>query len=190
MADRDIKAGDAFGLPAAGGEIDDEARIALRRDRLLAALTLIAGVGLAVAMPFALKAGAEFFLPTTAALVIAIALVPVLEWLERHRVPSSLAALTCVLLFLLAANIALAAIIVPATEFFRRLPERIDRIQMNIAPLIDLYSSFEKYLNRTVRHLASPGPVNAPQTAAVAPPSSILELAASSAPSVDRKSVV
>lgn len=180
----DISSG-AFGLAAAaGGEPEDDARIALRRDRLLASLTLTAGVGLAMATPFALKAGAEFFLPTTAALVIAVALVPVLEWLERRRVPSALAALTCVLLFLVAANVALAAIIVPATEFFRRLPERIDRIQMNIAPLIDLYASFEKYLNRTVQHLAAAGPVRTPQTTAVAPPSSILELAATSAPSV------
>ena len=172
----------AFGLPMDGDDGVDEARVGQRRDRLLAALTLIAGLGLALAMPFALKAGAEFFLPTTAALVIAIALVPVLEWLERHRVPSALASLTCVLLFLVAANIALAAIIVPATEFFRKLPDRIDRIQMNIAPVLDLYSNLEKYVNRTVRHLAASGTVNAPQTTAVAPPSSILELAATSAP--------
>ncbi|PTS84595.1 AI-2E family transporter [Sphingomonas sp. HMWF008] len=185
MADRDNSKSGAFGLPVADAARDeDERRIALRRDRLLAALTLIAGVGLALAVPFALKAGAEFFLPTTAALVIAISLVPVLEWLERRRVPSALAALTCVLLFLVAANVALAAIIVPATEFFRRLPERIDRIQMNIAPLIDLYQSFQKYLNRTVQHLAATGPIKAPATTAVAPPSSILELAASFAPSV------
>ena len=190
MAERDDNngayGGGAFGLPPAGAASDaeDGQRIDQRRDRLLAALTLIAGVGLAIALPFALKAGAEFFLPTTAALVIAIALVPVLEWLERRRVPSALAALTCVLLFLVAANVALAAIIVPATEFFRRLPERIDRIQMNIAPLIDVYQSFQKYLNRTVQHLATPGAVKAPATTAVAPPSSILELAASFAPSV------
>src|SRR4051812_8581814 len=172
----------AFGLPMDGGESGDEARVGLRRDRLLAALTLIAGIGLMLGLPFALKEGAEFFLPTTAALVIAIALVPVLEWLERHRVPSALAALTCVMLFLVAANIALAAIVVPATEFFRRLPQRIDRVQMNLAPLLELYSSLEKYVNRTVRHLASPGPVHAAQTAAVAPPNSILELLATSAP--------
>ena len=86
------------------------------------------------------------------------------------------------LLFLVAANIALAAIVVPATEFFRKLPDRIDRIQMNIAPVLDLYSSLEKYVNRTVRHLAAPGPVHPAQTAAVSPPSSILELAATSAP--------
>ncbi len=131
-------------MPIDGEETGDEARVGQRRDRLLAALTLIAGIGLALGTPFALKAGAEFFLPTTAALVIAIALVPILEWLERHRVPSALASLTCVLLFLVAANIALAAIIVPATEFFRKLPDRIDRIQMNIAPVLDLYSSLEK----------------------------------------------
>jgi len=185
MADRDDTKSGAFGLPpASAAEADDGRRIDLRRDRLLAALTLIAGVGLALALPFALKAGAEFFLPTTAALVIAVALVPVLEWLERRRVPSALAALTCVLLFLVAANVALAAIIVPATEFFRRLPERIDRIQVNIAPLIDLYQSFQKYLNKTVQQLAATGPVKAPATTAVAPPSSILELAASFAPSV------
>ncbi|MES2056627.1 MAG: AI-2E family transporter [Pseudomonadota bacterium] len=156
----------------------------MRRDRLLAALTLICGIGLALALPFALKAGAEFFLPTTAALVVAIALVPVLEWLERHHVPSPLAALTCVLLFLVAANIALAAIVVPATEFFRKLPDRINRIQMNIQPVLDLYSTLEKYINRTVRQLAANDAVRQPQTVAATPPNSILELAATSAPTL------
>ncbi|QNA86911.1 AI-2E family transporter [Sphingomonas sp. So64.6b] len=175
----------AFGLPLTSTiEAGEDARIAMRRDRLLAALTLICGIGLALALPFALKAGAEFFLPTTAALVVAIALVPVLEWLERHHVPSPLAALTCVLLFLVAANIALAAIIVPATEFFRKLPERINRIQMNIQPILDLYSTLEKYINRTVRQLASNEAVRQPQTVAATPPNSILELAATSAPTL------
>ncbi|MEG3086601.1 AI-2E family transporter [Sphingomonas sp. PB4P5] len=174
----------ALGLPLeTGEEREDLARIALRRDRLLAALTLTAGVGLALATPFALKAGAEFFLPTTTALVIAVALIPLLEWLERRRVPSALAALFCVLLFLIVANIALAAIVVPATEFFRLLPTRIDRIQTNLAPLLDLYSSLEKYANRTLRQIATT-PIRQAPTAGVAPPSSILELAATSAPGV------
>ena len=47
-----------------------------KRDRLLASLSLIVGAGFFVSLPFALRAGAEFFLPITAALVIAIALVP------------------------------------------------------------------------------------------------------------------
>ena len=177
-------ADNSFDLAASQQESAEEvARIGLRRDRLLAALTLMTGVGLALATPFALQAGATFFMPTTAALVIAIALVPVLEWQERHRVPSPLAALVCVLLFLLAANIALAAIVVPATEFFRLLPERIDRIQANIAPLLDLYSNLEKYVNRTIHHLAA-GNIRTAQTTAVQPPSSLLELTATSAPTV------
>lgn len=174
----------AFGL--ARPAIEDEAaaaRVELRRDRLLASLTLMIGAGVALGTPFALQAGATFFLPVTAALVIAIALVPVLEWQERHHVPSPLAALVCVVLFLLAANIALAAIVVPATEFFRMLPERIERIQANIAPLLDLYSNLQRYVNRTLEHLAS-GSVHPAQTIAQAPPNSLLELTATSAPAV------
>src|SRR5436305_8330073 len=89
---------------------------AYRRDRLLAALTLIAGAGLTLALPFALRAGAEFFLPVTAAFVIAIALVPMLEWLERRGLPSGFAAFVCVLIFLAVANIAVASIVLPASD--------------------------------------------------------------------------
>jgi len=169
----------AFGLPL-DEQSEEGARITLRRDRLLAALTLIVGIGLALATPFALKEGAEFFLPTTAALVIAIALVPLLEWLERRGIPSPIAALTCVLLFLAAAGTAITAIVFPATEFFRRLPTQIGRIQNNLAPLLDLYSSLEKYVNRTIHQLAA-GPVHQQATVA-APPDSIIGLVATSAP--------
>ena len=141
------------------------------------------GIGVAMAAPFALQVGAAFFLPLTAALVIAIALVPVLEWQERHRIPSPLAALVCVSLFLVAANVALAAIIVPASQFFRMLPERIDRIQTNIAPLLDLYANLQRYVNRTLEHLISSSQHPA-QTIAAAPPNSLLELTATSAPVV------
>jgi predicted PurR-regulated permease PerM len=164
-------------------EVEETSSEAKRRDRLLAALTLIAGVGLMIGIPFALKEGAEFFLPMTAALVIAVALVPVLEWLERRRVPSSLAALLCVLIFLVVANVALAAIVVPATDFFRLLPTRIGRIQENLQPLLEVYSNLEAYVNRTLRQVAST-PIRQPNTAAVAAPGSILELAATSAPAV------
>ncbi|WP_294189230.1 AI-2E family transporter [uncultured Sphingomonas sp.] len=167
-----------FGLPSAPGE---DARIAQRRDRLLASLTLTAGVGLMVGLPFALKSGSEFFLPTTVALVVSLALIPLLQWLERRRLPSPIAALLCVILFLVAANIAIAAIVVPATDFFRLLPSRIGRIQSNLQPLLDIYSNLEHYVNRTLRQVAS-SPVRPSPSAAVSPPSSIVELAATSAP--------
>src|SRR3546814_8876997 len=99
-----------------------------RRDRLLAALTLIGGAGFFIAVPFALQAGAEFFLPLAAALVIAIALVPFLEWMERRGMPSQVGALIAVIFFLTVANVGLVLIIVPATDWFRILPTRIEQL--------------------------------------------------------------
>jgi len=156
--------------------------VQLRRERLIAALTLIAGIGLLLALPFALQAGATFFLPLTAALVIAIALVPLLEWLERHRVPASLAALACILLFLAVANVALASIVVPAWQWVRLLPERIGRIQDNVEPLIRYYSQFQRFVNKTL-HLLASTPVKQSNAVPTSPPTSIIELFATSAPS-------
>ena len=154
--------------------------IAFRRDRLLAALTLIAGAGLAIALPFALRAGAEFFLPVTAALVIAIALVPVLEWLERRRVPSGLAALVCVLLFIVAANIAVASIVLPAAEWVRLLPERIGRVRDTLAPLMKVYSDLARFINDIVEQFGSRA--GAQRTVALETPNSLLDIIATSAP--------
>jgi predicted PurR-regulated permease PerM len=170
--------------PPADGHDDlehaERGEIAYRRDRLLAALVLIAGAGLIVALPFALRAGAEFFLPVTAALVIAIALVPVLEWLERRRIPSSLAALTCILLFITAANAAIASIVLPATEWVRMIPQNIGRIRDTLAPLLEVYSDLEHFIN-DISEEFGPG-ADAPRTVALETPNSMLDIVATSAP--------
>ena len=155
----------------------------LRRDRLLASVALIGGVGLFLAVPFALRAGAEFFLPMTIAIVISIALVPALEWLERRRIPSVLAAFLCVILFLTLANGALALIIVPATDWFVDLPSKIPQIMNNLEPLINLYADLQQFIDDTAKLIAS-GPVAEMQTVAVDSPTSLLDLVASSAPTV------
>ena len=151
-----------------------------RRDRLLAALTLIAGAGLALAVPFALRAGAEFFLPVTAALVIAIALVPLLEWLERRGLPSGLAAFVCLLLFVVAANIAIASIVLPAAEWVRLVPERIGRIRETLAPILEVYSDLERFINNIVEEFGAGA--DAPRTVALETPNSMLDIIATSAP--------
>jgi len=158
----------------------DPAAIAYRRDRLLAAIALTAGAGFALSVPFALRAGAEFFLPVTAALVIAIALVPLLEWFERRRVPSGLAALICVLLFIGIANLAVASIILPATEWVRLLPERIPRIRATLEPLLDVYASLERFIDEAFESFG--GGSGAARTVTVEPPNSMLDLIATSAP--------
>ncbi|WP_294095829.1 AI-2E family transporter [Sphingomonas sp.] len=149
----------------------------------MASLALIAGIGLLLALPFALQAGSVFFLPLTMAIVIAIALVPLLEWLERHRVPAPIAAFTCVLIFLVAANVALASIIVPAWQWVRDLPNKIPQIQNNLKPLIDFYANLDQFVNKTLINFANEPMRQQPEVMATTPPRSLLDLFATSAPS-------
>ncbi len=157
-------------------EVDD-----FRRDRLLAALALIFGAAFCLGLPFALQAGAEFFLPLTAAIVIAIALVPLLEWLERRGMPSALAAFLALATFLAIINAALAIIVVPATGWFARLPDSIPRIQSNLAPLIDFYSTLQRFVDRTLMSVASGTEATAQAVAATAP-TSVVDYFITSAP--------
>ena len=152
-----------------------------RRDRLLAGLTLTGAAGLALALPFALQAGAEFFLPVATAIVIAIALVPLLEWLERRGIRSGFAALMCVVLFLAVLNGILVLIVVPASSWFQLLPDRIPVIQENLSAVIELYSSLQQFIERTLATIATAPARNAPELA-VQPPGSLLSLIATSAP--------
>ena len=153
-----------------------------QRDRLLASLILLGGAGLLLALPFALQAGAKFFLPLTAAVVIAIALVPLLEWLERRRLPAPVAAFVCIALFLTAANIAIVAIIVPAWGWVRILPERIGKIQATVRPLIDYYAQLESFVNKLISDMATAPAAQASATSAP-PPNSLIDLFTGSAPS-------
>ena len=177
---------DALPLPPGGtsmheGAHEGAAPDTLRRDRLLASLTLTAGIGLALALPFALRAGAEFFLPVTAALVISVALVPLLEWLERRRIPSALAAFLCIVLFLAAANLVIAAILVPAVDWFTLLPERIGRVKTALAPLLEFYATFELFIDRTLSQFGRTAG-EAARTVRIEMPNSSLDLVATSAP--------
>jgi predicted PurR-regulated permease PerM len=171
--------------PAAPAEIDSHDQevetLDLKRVRLLASLTLIGGIGLLLAMPFALRAGAEFFLPVTAALVIAIALVPMLEWFERSGVPSKFAAVLCVVIFLMIAVFAIASIVLPAIDWVALIPQRIDRVTKALAPLLDLYSNLQKFIDKTVANIAvDPGGTG--RTVRVETPNSMLDLITASAP--------
>ena len=163
----------------------DEARvlaetITVKRDRLLASLTLIAGIGLVVAIPFALRGGAEFFMPVTAALVIAIALVPLLEWFERRGVPSRLAAALCLIIFAAIALFAIGSIVIPATDWVAQVPGKIPKVRAALEPVFDLYKNLDRFIDRTVSQIA----VTQERTRAVRieTPNSMLGLLTSSAP--------
>jgi predicted PurR-regulated permease PerM len=163
----------------------DEARllaetITAKRDRLLASLTLIAGIGILVVLPFALRAGAEFFMPVTAALVVAIALVPLLEWFERRGLPSKASAGLCVLIFLLLALFAIGSIVIPATDWVAQIPSKIPKVRSALEPVIQLYKHLDKFIDRTTAQIA----ITQEQTRAVRieTPNSVSSLLLSSAP--------
>ena len=156
-------------------------QITIKRDRLLASLTLIAGIGLLFAIPFALRAGAEFFLPVTAALVIAIALVPLLEWFERRGLPSALSALSCVVIFLCVMAFALLSIVIPAIDWVALLPERIGRVREALEPVLALVKNLERFVDRILNQLPSASSAG-PRTVQVETPNSMLDLLTSSAP--------
>ena len=153
-----------------------------KRDRLLAAMTLIAGIGLIVALPFALRAGAEFFLPVTAALVVAVALVPLLEWFERRGIPSRLASALCLLIFLTLAVFAIGSIVLPAIDWIALIPERIDKVKTALEPLLDIYKNFDRFTERLVTQIAITPERGG--TVRLETPNSISGLLATSAPHV------
>src|SRR3546814_11008460 len=99
--------------------------------------------------------------------------------MERRGGPSPLAALSAGIAFRLVANTALVLIVVPAADWFRLLPERLPKIQNNLAPLIDFYTQLQRFVDETVQMLAT-GPGAAAQTAAVDAPRSLLQFAARS----------
>jgi predicted PurR-regulated permease PerM len=166
-------------------EREEEARLiaeasAAKRDRLLASFNLIAGIGLVVALPFALREGAEFFMPVTAALVVAIALVPMLEWFERRGVPSRIAAGLCLIVFLLIALFAIGSIVVPATDWVAQVPSKIPKVRDTLEPVLDLYKNLDRFITRTTAQIA----INQEhaRTVRIETPNSALGLLTASAP--------
>ena len=165
-------------VPAIPTEVEN---LEAKRVRLLASLNLLGGIGLVIALPFALRAGAEFFLPVTAALVVAIALVPLLEWFERRGVGSRIAAGLCVIIFLAIAAFAIASIVMPAIDWVTMVPERIDRVRATLAPLLDLYKNLEQFVDKTVSQI-SMSSANSGREVRIATPNSMLGIITASAP--------
>ena len=167
-----------------GGDSHEAERelLGLKRVRLLASLTLLGGIGLLLALPFALRNGAEFFLPVTAALVIAITLVPMLQWFERRGVPSRLAAALCVIIFLMVSIFAIASIVLPAIDWVALIPKRIDRVTKALSPLIDLYSNLQGFIERTSNRIVTHAPTT--RTVRIEDTNSMLGLITASAPHI------
>ena len=154
-----------------------------RRDRLLSALVLLFGFALFLGAPFALRNGAVFFMPVTVALVVALMLVPLLEWLERRRVPSGVAALLALLTFLVIANATLVMIVIPASEWVTLLPGHAKQIRATLSPIVNAFQSLDK-MSEQVASAVGQQAASARARVPSEPPTSIVALLAVSAPAV------
>ena len=169
-------------VPSASPVVGPPADPQFRRDRLLSALVILFGLALALGAPFALRAGAVFFMPVTVALVISLMLVPALEWCERQRIPSGIAALIVLLGFVVIAFATLVMIVVPAAEWVRLLPTHTAQIRANLAPVLKAMASLQ-HLSTQLSHVV--GPTATPRTTVVAEaPASAVTLVATVAPGV------
>src|SRR5918993_433553 len=130
-----------------------------KRDRLLASIALIAGIGI----------------------IIAITLVPMLEWFERRGVPSKVASALCVIFFLMLALFAVGSIVLPAIDWVALIPERIPKVRAALEPVLDLYKAFEKFVERILSQVTVAGP-DAGRTVRIETPNSLSGLLATSAP--------
>jgi len=155
--------------------------ISVKRDRLLASLVLIAGIGVIVGLPFALRHGAEFFMPVTAALVIAIALVPMLEWFERRGVPARAASALCLVIFIVLTVFAIGSIVIPATDWLAQVPQKIGQVRTTLEPVFDLYKNLEQFIDRTLSQMAMSSS-DGTRAVRIETPNSMLGLLTTSAP--------
>ncbi len=92
-------------------------------------------------------------MPVTAALVVAVALVPLLEWFERRGVPSRLSAGLCVIIFLAAAIFAIGSIVIPATDWIALVPHRIGKVRAALQPILELYQNLDRFITRTAAQI-------------------------------------
>jgi predicted PurR-regulated permease PerM len=85
------------------------------------------------------------------------------------------------LLFIAVANIAVAAIVVPATEWVQLLPERIGRIRSTLEPLLNIYADLERFVDRVVGEFGTETE-GGQRTVTVETPNSMVDLITTSAP--------
>lgn len=118
----------------------------------------------------ALRLASDFFLPVTAAALLALLLAPLVRWMSRHGIPGGVASgmVVASLVVVLVAGITMLAR--PAAAWLARAPESMAQAQVRIhkltAPLINLQRTAARV--QAAASPVAPGPVKA--KVEVAPP--------------------
>ena len=108
-------------------------------------LSRAAGIGIfIVAFLFAIWAAASIVVPTTAAIVLGLAMGPMVDWLIKRRVPAYAAAGLLVLAVLLVVHLTLAIFALPLIAWIDRAPEIISTMRDKLAPLRMLMAEVQR----------------------------------------------
>ena len=99
------------------------------------------GLALFFALPFVLSAGAVFFVPVAAAIVIALIMFPLADRMCRIGLPNSLASLFSVATFCFIAVGSLILVVQPTLAWFAAFPSLVSGLQSKLTPIRDFIIS-------------------------------------------------
>ena len=85
-----------------------------------------------IVAPFALYAGAAFFIPLLVSLFTSFALSPVVDWMERCRVPRGLGAAAAMLLVVAAIGAGIQQTLNGATDVLEELPQAVQQLRVAV----------------------------------------------------------
>ncbi len=150
--------------------------------RLFSTTIFLLSLGLFLALPFVLSAGAVFFRPLFAAIVIMLMLMPLANVLTRIGIPNAISAFFAVLAFLFFLAFGFFLILQPALQLAERFPditnilqERLVDIRQFTASVSQMGTEFSSTIGESTGQevvLASP---NVMEEAAYATPAVLIE---------------
>lgn len=150
--------------------------------RLFSTTIFLMSLGLVLALPFALSAGAVFFRPLFASIVIMLLLLPLTDGLTRLGIPNPISSFIAVLVFLAILALGFMIVLQPALELAQRFPditnilhERLVDIRQFTSSISQMGAEFSSTIGEARGQevvLASP---NVMEEAAYATPAALLE---------------
>ena len=141
MADNDdLVGGEARLTPATKLPISQQ----MPTKRQLSTAIFLLSLGLFMALPFVLSAGAVFFRPLFAAMVIMLMLLPLTGGLTKLGLPNAIAAFLSVLTFLLFLVFGFLLILQPALELAERFPDITNILQERLVDMRQFTASISQ----------------------------------------------
>lgn len=112
--------------------------------RLFSTTIFLLSIGLFLALPFILSAGAVFFRPLIAAIVITLMLLPLTNGLAKLGIPNAISAFFAVLTFLLFLAFGFFLILQPALQLAERFPDITNILQERLVDIRQFTSSISQ----------------------------------------------